>query len=1011
MRSDEIPSVTKVDLQVPGLGTVTGLSLNDEVDQYLGIPYAEIPGRFRRSKPAAVPWPEKKWDGTRLGPYCPQPPRDFYPVPSPQRPWLEMPAADEFNCLNLNISVPRSAPANGTLLPVMVFIHGGAFTYSMNASPIYDSRLLAWTSSALSTPTIIVTVNYRLGVYGFLAGHDIKAYNAAHGESGTGNYGIWDQVLALRWVKSHIQAFGGDPERVTLFGQSAGAVSVHCHLLRNEALFSSAILQSGLLRLCGVKSVDEYQGAFERMLIELGIPLVLSSAERMQRILDVDSERLTAAMVPAFIVPVITMSLCDDGVLIEGPMPSYEMYDNFEAPEWCPRIMMGDCLNECIIWNKSWDNLSLTPMKNGQDLSTPDAKLVLDRIASYLQSSEKAKTIAEVFHLTPNSSPQETFGALEQLTTYGMYSSLIYFAQKAHPAMYTYHFDVPSVFENAWGGLAHHSYDNVLIWGILRHLLPPKQQQVADKMAEAWIRFAAGEEPWERHDVKERWMVFGEDESAMKSKDEDRERLYAEMELLHTKELVGVLAESHLQHYDMVYYGALSKGCELCRRRKIKCDERKPSCLRCESSNRSCPGYRDLNAISFRDESLRVVRRCARRRGASVSTGERKISCNPSQPIEDLAAGFFFSKYNIYNGPYFSSISRDWLCEVYVMDPTCDLLRTAIEAIGMAGLSNTSYAPHLSVQAQDRYGKALAALDGALQDPCAATRDTTLMAVILLGLFEVVSSDAADESRYWIAHAAGAMALLQLRGPGQFARPRGGQLYVFTRSQILSACLTQGLPVPPALVNITYEFETSTLRQLWKDSNLATPGSISEICFRLVNLRAMIAQDGHIDPVSVRTEAFKLDTDLEEWKISAQVRWAYEIGCESESIDCRSFMGKYHRYANLWVARAWLNWRLMRILVNQMIIENELKLEFDEKIVSRARGIVRDLSIEICISVACFDETPHLLHVIQPLALVAEEPLNPSSVRSFAVRELYRIHRSTGVRQAGRLAEIALLLQ
>ncbi|KAL3448119.1 hypothetical protein BJX65DRAFT_73372 [Aspergillus insuetus] len=464
----------------------------------------------------------------------------------------------------------------------------------------------------------------------------------------------------------------------------------------------------------------------------------------------------------------------------------------------------------------------------------------------------------------------------------------------------------------------------------------------------------------------------------------------------------------------MVYYGALSKGCELCRRRKIKCDERKPSCLKCEASNRSCPGYRDLTAISFRDESSRVIRKSCRRGTPRSNIGEEggrgeKTACTLSLsiPTEDLAAGFFFTKYNIYNGPYFSSISRDWLREVYVKDPTCDVLRTAIEAVGLAGLSNTLYAPHLAARAQDRYGKALAGLDGALQDPCIATRDTTLMSVILLGLFEVVASDAGDESRYWIAHAAGAMALLQLRGPDQFARPRGGQLYVFTRSQILSACMLQKLPVPPALVNITYEFETSTLRQLWKDSNLATPGSISEICFRLVNLRAVIADNSFDSPAAIRERAFSIEADLEDWKASAGTSWKYDELYAPDSTNSTMFMGKHHRYANPWIARAWLNFRVLRIAVNQVIIDNAVKLEFANEIVSRARHLVRELSTEICISVSSFDETPHLLHVIQPLFLVAKEPLNPASMRSFAVDQLYRIHKSTGVRRAGSLATLA----
>lgn len=228
-----------------------------------------------------------------------------------------MPGADEFNCLNLNISVPRTpSDSTGGPLPVMVFLHGGAFTYAMGSAPIYDGRLLAANSaSECGRPTIIVTMNYRLGVYGFLAGRDLEAYNAQCGENGVGNYGIYDQIIALRWIQDHIAGFGGDPKRVTLFGQSAGGVSVNCHLLRDEPLFSSAILQSGLVNLCGIMSIDEYQILYEKMLVELKIPLDLSIEDRVKRLVEVESEKLTAAMVPVFITPVITMALCDDKVV------------------------------------------------------------------------------------------------------------------------------------------------------------------------------------------------------------------------------------------------------------------------------------------------------------------------------------------------------------------------------------------------------------------------------------------------------------------------------------------------------------------------------------------------------------------------------------------------------------------------------------------------------------------------------------------------------------------------
>ncbi|KAF2808119.1 alpha/beta-hydrolase [Mytilinidion resinicola] len=546
MKSDEIPKVDTVETHIPGLGKIKGLSYNDSTCQYLGIPYANIPGRFRRSVPSPA-WKNGEHDGTKLGPYCPQPPRDFYPIPSAARPWLEMPSADELNCLNLNISVPRLPSQNGSKLPVMVFLHGGAFVYAMGSSPIYDGRILADASAnVLSKPTIIITLNYRLGVYGFLAGHDLEAYNKQHGDCGVGNYGIWDQVLALRWIQQHIAGFGGDPNQVTLFGQSAGGVSVHTHLLRDEALFSSAILQSGLIRLCGVMSIDEYQICYENMLLELGISLDLPPAERVMQLLAVSTANVTAAMVPVFITPVITMGLCDDKVLIPGGIPTYAQYDEFKIPEWCPRIMLGDCINECIIWNKAWDNLSPISMAKDADLSTPTAPLLLRKMESYL-GAEKAKVIADLYGISEASTPAETFTALERFTSHGMYSALNYFAELASPSVYAWHFDVPSPYDNAWGGMAHHSFDNVLIWSVLKHTLPEGHQRIGEVMVEAWIKFANGEAPWERFDDKKRWMVIKESGAKMMTREEDQGRGYEIWDRLHELDLIKDFADMSVE--------------------------------------------------------------------------------------------------------------------------------------------------------------------------------------------------------------------------------------------------------------------------------------------------------------------------------------------------------------------------------------------------------------------------------------------------------------------------------
>lgn len=128
----EPKSWANVDLDVPELGTITGLCFDNGVAQYLGVPYATVPGRFRRSQPLAAPWPDKKWDGTKLSPFPCQPPRDFYPIPNPERPWVDSPAKmSATECLSLNISVPEpqasgAVPDGG--YPVMIFFHGSLFS-------------------------------------------------------------------------------------------------------------------------------------------------------------------------------------------------------------------------------------------------------------------------------------------------------------------------------------------------------------------------------------------------------------------------------------------------------------------------------------------------------------------------------------------------------------------------------------------------------------------------------------------------------------------------------------------------------------------------------------------------------------------------------------------------------------------------------------------------------------------------------------------------------------------
>jgi para-nitrobenzyl esterase len=140
------------------------------------------------------------------------------------------------DCLYLNVWTP--AKSRNEKLPVMFWIHGGAFTQGSSSLPLYNGAALS------AKGIIVVSVNYRLGVYGFLAHPELSAESPEHA---SGNYGLLDMVAALRWVRDNIAALGGDPSRVTIVGQSAGAASVH-HLIASplaKGLFSQAIAQSG----------------------------------------------------------------------------------------------------------------------------------------------------------------------------------------------------------------------------------------------------------------------------------------------------------------------------------------------------------------------------------------------------------------------------------------------------------------------------------------------------------------------------------------------------------------------------------------------------------------------------------------------------------------------------------------------------------------------------------------------------------------------------------------------
>ncbi|MEV6072190.1 carboxylesterase family protein [Nocardia sp. NPDC052001] len=207
-------------------GTIRGIHA-DGIQKYLGVPFAASTadaGRF------APPRPAPSWTGIRSavthGPQCPQSP------PLPNLPALQPSSED---CLTIDLYVPEHT--DGEILPIMVWLYGGAFVLGSNAQYDSPARLVR------EGRVIVAIPNYRVGPFGFLALPELAAENGGI----TGTWGTLDQQAALRWIRDNASAFGGDPGNVTLFGESAGGMSVCTQLASPTArgLYAKAIVESG----------------------------------------------------------------------------------------------------------------------------------------------------------------------------------------------------------------------------------------------------------------------------------------------------------------------------------------------------------------------------------------------------------------------------------------------------------------------------------------------------------------------------------------------------------------------------------------------------------------------------------------------------------------------------------------------------------------------------------------------------------------------------------------------
>jgi para-nitrobenzyl esterase len=220
-------------------GKVLGKASTGSVRAFLGVPFAAPPiGELRWKAPARALKHKGTLDATSFGHHCMQPTLYSDMI-------FRDPGQSE-DCLTLNIWTPEGTKeGKRKKLPVMVWIYGGGFLAGGTSEPRQDGAALA------QNGVVVVSMNYRLGLFGFFVDHNLAAENEHHS---AGNYGLMDQAAALAWVRKNIKAFGGDPDNITLFGESAGSFSV------------SAQMASPLAKGMFAKAIGESGGAFSRTL-------------------------------------------------------------------------------------------------------------------------------------------------------------------------------------------------------------------------------------------------------------------------------------------------------------------------------------------------------------------------------------------------------------------------------------------------------------------------------------------------------------------------------------------------------------------------------------------------------------------------------------------------------------------------------------------------------------------------------------------------------------------------
>lgn len=284
--------------------------------------------------------------------------------------------------------------------------------------------------------------------------------------------------------------------------------------------------------------------------------------------------------------------------------------------------------------------------------------------------------------------------------------------------------------------------------------------------------------------------------------------------------------------------------------------------------------------------------------------------------LEDRATGFFVANYVLgMSGPsrghldYLTDVSRTQILE--------DGLVSSMKAVGLAGFAHAQHAPSLMKNARYQYVQALNSINAAIRDPVEVKKDSTLLAIMILGIFETITGCTKRSLEDWARHVNGAAAVIKLRGPNQIKTPTGRRMLIQNTSQLLINCLQRGVALPAHI----QEYMTAAINLV----PIPDPAFVINYCMmEFSNLRASVLSKKMTNKPDILARCLEIDGKLLDIVSNVPPGWEYQtITTDEESTV--AFHKQYHVYYDYWISMIWNALRSIRMLINELIREVLLK--------------------------------------------------------------------------------------